>query len=115
MIRRLPPTVIGLAFVFAVAACGGSSSSSNPAGERVGSLGDAIEVAAAAPAQADAAACRLDRATIEAAVEMYATLNGADPTSEDDLVEEQLIREPSALHDVSPDGHVVAAPGTGCP
>lgn len=115
MIRRLSTVAAGLGLMLASVGCGGSSSSTTPSGERVGSVGDAIEVAAGAPGQANAAACTLDRSTLESAVDLYATLNGAHPSSEDDLLTAQLIREPSTLHDIDPTGHVVAAPTSGCP
>lgn len=83
-------------------------------GSGVGSIGDAIEVAAGALGDADVAACSADLQTIQTAVETYELLNGALPASQQDLVDAQLIREPSARFEIGPDGAVVAAPGSPC-
>ena len=113
MIHRLRAAFIGLVFV--VSACGGSPDS--PAAtnaERVGSLGDAVEVAAGAPARATEVACGLDRSTLEAAIELYEALHGSRPTGEDVLLGEGLLRELSELHDLTADGDVVPAADSGC-
>lgn len=83
-------------------------------GDGVGSLGDAVEVAAAAPGQANVVACDLDRQTMQLASEMYAALNGTPPVSEDDLLAQELLQEPSTLFDLDATGSVVAAPGSPC-
>jgi hypothetical protein len=88
-------------------------SSSAPAGQ-VGSIGDAVEVAAGAPAQANDAACVADRQTLEAAAEMYFTLNGVEPASQNDLLDAGLIKEPSPRFEIAPDGLLVPAPGSPC-
>ncbi len=80
----------------------------------VGSIGDAVEVAAGAPGEAETAACTIDRQTLESAVETYELLNGALPTSQQELLDTQMIREPSVRYEVSDDGVVVAAPGSPC-
>jgi hypothetical protein len=135
---RRPVSVLVPGFVLVLAlfagACGSSSSnaddsaspasvpaasavvapiSSAPAGQ-VGSIGDAVEVAAGAPAQANDAACVADRQTLEAAAEMYFTLNGAEPASQNDLLDAGLINEPSPRFDFAPDGVLVPAPGSPC-
>lgn len=84
-----------------------------PAGG-TGGIGGAIEVAAGALGDADVAACSADLQTIQMAVDAYELLNGALPASEQDLVDAQLIREPSALFEISPDGTVVAPAGSPC-
>ena len=50
-------------------------------GDGVGSIGDAVEVAAGAPGDAADAACTVDRQTLELAVETYELLNGALPST----------------------------------
>jgi hypothetical protein len=84
-------------------------------GDAVGSLGDAVEVAAGAPGQAADAACTIDRQTLESAVETYELLNGSRPTSEQELVDAQMIREPSERFEITADGVVVPAPASPCP
>jgi hypothetical protein len=84
-----------------------------PAGG-AGSIGDAVEVAAGALGDADVAACSLDQQTIQTAVDTYELLNGGLPTSQQELVDAELIREPSVLFEISPDGAVVASPGSPC-
>ena len=83
------------------------------AGDGVGSLGDAVEVAAGAPGEASDTACTIDRQTLESAVETYELLNGALPTTQQDLLDAQMIRELSVRYEVTADGAVV--PGTGSP
>ena len=123
-----------LAIVATLAACGSSGDSDTnsaastidaavvavgdapaPApGDGVGSIGDAIEVAAGAPGEASAAACTIDRQTLDTAVETYELLNGAMPTSQQELLDAQMIREMSVRYDISPEGAVVPAPGSPC-
>ena len=83
-------------------------------GDGVGSLGDAVDVAAGAPGDADVAACDVDRQTLQTAVETYELLNGALATSQAELVEAQMIREPSVRFDIDPQGAIVPAPGSPC-
>jgi hypothetical protein len=84
-----------------------------PAGG-AGSLGDAVAVAAAAPGQASDTACTMDRQMLESAVEAYELLNGALPTNQQELLDAQMIREPSVRFEVSADGAVIASPGSPC-
>ncbi len=60
------------------------------------------------------AACSVDHQTIQTAIEAYELLNGALPASQQELVDAQLIREPSVRFEVSPEGVVVASPGSPC-
>jgi hypothetical protein len=83
-------------------------------GGGAGSLGDAVEVAAGALGDADVAACSADHQTIQTAVDAYELLNGALPASQQELLDAQLIREPSVRFEISPEGAVVAAPGSPC-
>lgn len=83
-------------------------------GDDVGSIGDAVEVAAGAPADADAAACTVDRQTLELAAETYEVLNGAAATSQQDLMDAQMILEPSPRFVIDADGTVTPAPDGPC-
>ncbi len=83
-------------------------------GDGVGSIGDAVEVAAGAPGEAGDVACDVDRQTLQTAVETYELLNGALATSQAELVEAQMIREPSVRFDIDPQGAIVPAPGSPC-
>jgi len=73
-------------------------------GDAVGSISDAVEVAAGAPAQANAAACDVDRQTI----------GTADPTSEQDLVDAGILQAVMAGWDLASDGSIVPAPDGAC-
>jgi len=83
-------------------------------GDAAGGIAGAVEVAAGALGDADVAACSVDHQTIQTAVEAYELLNGALPTSQQELVDAQLIREPSVRFEISPEGAVVASPGSPC-
>jgi hypothetical protein len=83
-------------------------------GAEAGGLGGAVEAAAGALGDADVAACSIDHQTIQTAVEAYELLNGALPTSQQELVEAQLMRELSVRFEIGPDGAVVPAPGSPC-
>jgi hypothetical protein len=83
-------------------------------GDGVGSLGDAVEVAAGAPGQASDAACTIDRQTLETAVETYELLNGALPASQQELLDARMIRELSVRFEVGPDGAVLPAAAGPC-
>ena len=134
MSQRRPAALL-IATVLALAACGssGQSDSGNAsanadgevvavgdapapvaAGDGVGSVGDAIEVAAGAPGEAGVAACTVDLQTLQLAVETYELLNGAVPTSQQELVDAELIRERSVNFEITPEGAVVPGPGSPC-
>ncbi len=81
---------------------------------KVGSIGDAIEVAAGAPAKAEAAACDIDRQTLESATEIYLALNGTLPQSQSALVDAKLVKELSPRFEITPEGVIVPAPGGPC-
>jgi hypothetical protein len=83
-------------------------------GDGAGGIAGAVEVAAGALGDADVAACSVDHQTIQTAVEAYELLNGALPTSQQELVDAQLMREPSVRFEISPEGAVVASPGSPC-
>jgi len=121
-----------IAVTAAVAACGSSSDSDPGAssatvdgtvvavgaaplpGDAVGSISDAVEVAAGAPAQANAAACDIERQTIGLAVDAFYATTGADPTSEQDLVDAGILQDVMVGWDLAADGSIVPAPGGAC-
>ncbi len=121
MITRLVLPAVMLATLVGCASGSDDTAAELPAADVVatapsdrGGLGDAIEVAAGAPAAADAGACGLERDVMTSAIEMYAVLVGTPPASEDDLIAEGLVVEPSLRFDVAADGTLVAAPGSPC-
>jgi len=121
-----------IAVTAAVAACGSSSDSDPGAssatvdgtvvavgaaplpGDAVGNISDAVEVAAGAPAQANAAACDIERQTIGLAVDAFYATTGADPTSEQDLVDAGILQDVMVGWDLAADGSIVPAPGGAC-
>lgn len=101
--------VVTLASACSSASSGGSSSDdpSPVTAAPVGDLGDAVEVMAGAPAAADAAGCDLDLTTLEAAVEMYELMVGEPPATQNDLIAEGFLREPSPRFELDANGAVV--------
>lgn len=79
-----------------------------------GSLGDAVQIAAEAPGDASGAACTVDRRTLELAADAYELLNGAAATSQQDLLDAQMILEPSPWFSMDADGDVVPTSGSPC-
>jgi hypothetical protein len=115
MTRRLAPAVV-LSLVALAAACGGGETGRPAASTTpVGDLGDAVEVAAGAPAAAGGAACEATRQVLETATEAYVLLESAPPANQAALVEAGLVAELSPWFEVRADGSVVAAPGSPCP
>lgn len=130
--RVLSGLAVALVAAVSIAGCGGSDSTAAAPGSAatadtvvavgdapapgggIGGISDAVAVIAAAPGQADAVACDVDRTTMQTATDAYEVLNGALPTSEDDLVTGRLIREPSPRFDITADGLIVPAPGGPC-
>lgn len=127
---RFRPLLITLTTVaIIVSACGstGDDASSTSAGgtaagatattaapAQVGSIGDAVEVAAGAPSAAEGAACVADKTTLTSAVELYVLLEGTVAGSQQALVDAELIQELSPWFVVTPQGEVVPAPGSPC-
>ncbi len=125
---RRPILVLAIALVGLGSACGSSDTASSntvgPADAAVaattapqsqgGGIGAAIKVAAGAPAKARDAACILDLQSLQGASELYLTLNGTLPTSQDDLIDAQLIQERSVRFEISAEGDIVPAPGSPC-
>lgn len=93
---------------------GGGESDGGGGGDGGGGIASAIGVAVGALDEADDVACTLDRQILEAATESYEILNGALPTSQQDLLDTQMIRELSVRFEISAEGAVVAAPGSPC-
>ena len=122
---------LALTSTLVLAACGASDDSDSTTGAATsdgsivavgeapsptagGGIAGAIEVAAGAIDDADDVACTVDRQTLEAAVQSYEILNGALPTSEQQLLDAQMIRELSVRFEISAEGAIVAAPGSPC-
>jgi hypothetical protein len=126
--RRMMVVVVGLMALASACGSGGSDSQAAPTTigtvaaapvttappAQVGSIGDAIQVAAGAPAMANDAACTLDRSMLESASEIYLTLNGSLPASQSALVDAGLIKQLSPRFDISPDGTIVPAAASPC-
>jgi hypothetical protein len=131
MSTRAVSTLV-LATTVVLAACGSSSGSKSAAesandegnvvavgaaplpGDATGSVGDAVRIAAEAPGDASAAACTVDRQTLGLAADAYELLNGAAATSQQDLLDAQMILEPSPWFSIDVDGSVVPASGSPC-
>jgi hypothetical protein len=92
----------------------GAAPAPTPPGDGVGSIGDAVEVAAGAPGEAGDAACAADRQTMVTAIETYELLNGALPTSQQELLDAQIIRELSVRFEITPEGALVPGPASPC-
>lgn len=87
---------------------------SDDGGDGGGGIGGALEVAVGALDDADAAACTADRQALQAATETYEILNGTLPTSQQELLDAQMIREVSVRFEITAEGDIVAAPGSLC-
>jgi hypothetical protein len=132
--RRL--TVVLIAATAALAACGSSGDSDSGAdsatgsatvgtavvavgaapvpGDVAGSLGDAVEVLAGATDLATRELCTIEQQTIEIAVEAFYASTGADPTTEQDMVDAGILVDVIAGWDLAADGSIVPAPGGAC-
>ena len=108
MARRCLSVVVVALAALAVA-CGGSDGDGD-----AGSIGDAVEVAAGAPAAASGVACDVTRRMLETASDVYLTINAAPAPNQLALAESGLIDELSAWFEVTADGAVVPAPGSPC-
>ena len=97
-----------------VVAVGDAPAPAPPSDDGAGGISGAIEVIAGAPGDAAVAACTIDRETLGTAVQAYELLNGALPTSQQDLLDAQMIREVSVRYEISADGVVVPAAGSPC-
>lgn len=103
--------------LLSVALCGMSGCGLVGVGAGAGVAASEAKAATKAVGQIDAATtqvCAVDLKTMQTAVDAYLAITGAMPTSEDDLVTQGLIREPSAGVDVAADGTVMPAPGGPC-
>jgi hypothetical protein len=115
--------VVLTAALVATSACGGDDQAPTAAASppspstvpvRVGSIGDAVEVAAGAPGDAGAAACTTTEQTLTMAADAFLALEGAAPADQQALVEAGLVREPSPWFEITADGVVAAVPGGPC-
>jgi hypothetical protein len=93
---------------------GGTVHPPGDTGTKVGSIGDAVEVAAGAPAEADDSVCVIDLQTLTTASDAYFATNGAEPTSQNDLLDAGLIMELSPRYEITAEGAIVPAPGSPC-
>ena len=96
------------------ATIGSQTPTTSPPADQGGGIGGAIKVIAEAPGQANDAACAIEVQTLTTASEAFYALNGAEPTSQNDLFEAGLIREPSPWFEITPDGVIVPAPESPC-
>ena len=62
----------------------------------------------------NSAACVLERAQIQQAIEAFTVMNPDQTVTEALMVTDGFIHEESALMDIGPNGTVVAAPGSVC-
>ena len=60
------------------------------------------------------AACDTDLTAVQTAVEAYFAINGGQDVTEAQLVQAGLLGQESTLHDIGPQGTVVASPTGGC-
>ena len=106
-----------IVLVIAACALGGCSAAADvtaTASKAVGGAADqAIGAADSIPA-ASAEACAVERRTLEVATEAYVLMEGTAPQSEAQLVTDQYLNAESMLFDVTADGTIVPAPGSGC-
>jgi hypothetical protein len=120
-----------VAALLALAACGSSNDSDTSGGATIdgnavdvgaaptppsgsGGLGGAVQVAAGAIDDATTAVCPIERQTLATAVDAYEVLNGELPTSQQQLLDAQLILELSQRYEVTAEGAVVPAPASPC-
>jgi hypothetical protein len=83
-------------------------------GGQGGGIGGAIKVLAEAPGQASDAACATEVQLLATASEAFSALQGAEPTSQNDLFDAGLIKELSPWFEITPDGVIVPAPDSPC-
>ena len=106
-----------IVLVIAACALGGCSAAADvtaTASKAVGgAAGQAIGAADSIPA-ASAEACAVERRTLEVAAEAYVLMEGTAPQSEAQLMTDQYLISESPFFDVTADGTIVPAPGSGC-
>lgn len=123
--RRTVAVITAVAATSLGVACGTDGGSSDDASgpvvgaptateERMGGVGDAVEVVTGAPGDASAAACAADRTTLETAAELYLVLEGTPADDQQDLLEAELLTERSPLFVLTPDGRVEPAADSPC-
>jgi hypothetical protein len=107
--HRLAALTVGVAAV--TASCG--TSTSGPEAASSNGIGDAIEVAAEAPGEAETTACAITRTTLETAVEAYTAMNGVPPSSQDELIG-LFLAEPARGFQIGAAGVVEPIPNGPC-
>ncbi|MEO7398762.1 MAG: hypothetical protein ABIW84_09380 [Ilumatobacteraceae bacterium] len=64
--------------------------------------------------EARTAACDLDLAALQIAVDLSVALHGDEPRTEAQVVADGLLKAQSPLHDIDASNRVVPSPGSGC-
>lgn len=103
--------VVRLALFVIVLSCGFATSCSSDAGTATTSP---VTMSTGLFGGAHSAACDTDLDLIETVVESYLALNGGSEVTEDQLVQQGLLREQSVLHDIGPGATVIPSPTGGC-
>ncbi|MCU1359927.1 MAG: hypothetical protein JWN99_1216 [Ilumatobacteraceae bacterium] len=65
-------------------------------------------------AQATGVVCEADHTTMQTAIDVFEATMGRLPTSQAELVDAQLLREPSTTYDMTAAGALVPAAGSTC-
>ena len=78
-----------------------------------GGIAGALIAGAGGIDDATSASCDIDRQVLETAVLAFQAVNGADPTSQDELVG-QFVVEPVPAFEIAPDGAVQPLPDGPC-
>jgi hypothetical protein len=100
--------------VAALAAACASPGDGDGTGGDDGGIGGVVEIVAEAPADASSGACDVERRVVTTAADTYLALTGSPASSEQDLIDDGFLREPSELFDLTADGTVVPAPAGPC-
>ena len=99
-------------------ACGSSGDDSDSAttvagGSSGGGIAGALVAGAGGIDDASSASCDINRQVLENAVLAFQAVNGADPTTQDELVG-QFVVEPVPAFEIAPDGTVQPLPDGPC-
>jgi hypothetical protein len=100
--------------VVALAAACASPANGDETSGGDGGIGGVVEMVVEAPADASSGACDVERRVVATAVDTYLALTGSPASSEQDLIDEGFLREPSELFDLTVDGTLVPAPAGPC-
>jgi len=114
MRRQLSTTIVLVIAACALCGCSAAADVTATASNAVGGAADqAIGAADSIPA-ASAEVCAVERRTLAAAVDVYFAQHGPAAITEAALVEDELLRTEVEFFDVTADGTIVPAPGSGC-